>query len=216
MEIATLQAEAREANGTRAARRLRKTGKLPAVVYGHKQTPVSVAVNAHDLELLLEHGAHILKLNVGGKDEHVLIKAVQFDHLGETPVHADFTLVNLSERIEISVPLEFVGTPAGVEEGGVPDYPEVDIQIECTATTIPSSIRVNIAKLGIGDSLQASDVKLPEGVTLAMPEETVICAVHAQTIEEEPEEEAVEGEEAEEPEIIGRKDKEEEEGESQE
>ena len=90
MEIATLQAERRQAGGTRAAQRLRRTGKLPGVIYGHHEDPETVAVNAHDLNVLLEHGAHVVQLDVDGSKTQVLIKDVQLDHLGASLVHVDF------------------------------------------------------------------------------------------------------------------------------
>src|SRR5262245_38652108 len=109
MQIAQLPAEKREAHGTKAARRLRKDGKLPAIVYGHGQPPEPVVVPIRELRNLVEHGAHLVELRVNGTAEQCLIKDVQFDHLGITPVHADFTRVDLNERVKVRVPFEFKG-----------------------------------------------------------------------------------------------------------
>jgi large subunit ribosomal protein L25 len=210
MEIARLEAEPREGRGTRAARRLRRQGKLPGVVYGHGETPENVAVVVHDLETLLEHGSHVLELKVNGTTKRVLIKAVQFDHLGLKPIHVDFMRVDLTERVHVSVPLDFRGTPIGTHEGGLLEHELVDVEIDCVVTEIPEAIRVNVTDMGVGDVLHVRDLPLPSGVKAITAAETIVCSVRAKKVSVEVEAaEAVE-EEAEEPEIIGRKEKEEE------
>ena len=207
MEIAQLKAETRQGVGSAVARRLRKAGKLPAVLYGHGQRPENLVVSTHDVQNLLEHKTHVLELLVGSGRQQVLIKDVQFDHLGLRPIHVDFARVSLTERVEVSVPLDYRGTPVGVTEGGLFDAAVVDIEIECLVTEIPESIRVNVADLKIGDLLHVKDLVLPEGVKAVTPGETIICSVRAKAAEEE----VVAAAEAEqgpaEPEIIGRKEK---------
>jgi large subunit ribosomal protein L25 len=212
MEIAILEVEERQAAGTRAARRLRRTGKLPAVIYGHGEAPETVAVPVRELANLLEHGAHLVELRVNGAPRQVLIKDVQFDYLGIEPVHVDFTRVDLHERVTVSVPLEFRGTPAGVNEGGLFDMNQVDIEIECLVSEIPDSIRVNVAHLRIGDMLHVRDLTLPPNVSAVTSPETVVFSVRAKVTAEAAELEETEAQ----PEIIGRKEKEEEEAESKE
>lgn len=210
MEISGLQAERRDASGTRSARRLRREGKLPAVIYGHGQEPQNVAISAHDFGGLLDGGAHVLELQMGGGKQQVLIKDVQYDYLGSNPVHVDFTLVDLTEKVQVSVPLEFKGTPVGTHEGGVLDHSMVDLEVECLVTDIPESIRVNTSDMKLGDSMHVHELELPAGLTAVSPAESIICSVRAKTVaaevqaEEEGEEGAEEG-----PEIIGRKEKEE-------
>jgi large subunit ribosomal protein L25 len=210
MDIAILEAEGREAAGTRAARRLRRTGKLPAIIYGHGEAPETVAVPVRELANLVEHGTHLVELRVNGTPRQVLIKEVQFDHLGIEPVHVDFARVDLHERVTVSVPLEFRGTPAGVNEGGLFDPSQVDLEIECLVTEIPDSIRVNVADLQVGDMLHVRELPLPPNVTAVTSPETIVCSVRAKLTAEAAE--AAEMEEAEaQPEIIGRKEKEEDE-----
>lgn len=211
MQIATLQAETREAKGSRAAERLRRKGKLPCVIYGHGQTPENVAVDGHDFGNLLGQGAHVVELTIGSEKRQVLIRDVQFNHMGDEPIHADFTLVDLTERVHLSVPIEFRGTPVGTHEGGVLDHSLVDLEVECLVTEIPNSIRVHVAEMKLGDTMHARDVELPENVSLVTAGEAIVCSVRAKTaaaavVEEEAEIE--EGAEAG-PEIIGRKEKEE-------
>ena len=217
MDIATLQAQEREAKGTRAARRLRREGKVPGIIYGQGQTPENVAIDAHDVLSLLERGTHLLELAVGKKKRQVLIRDVQFDHLGIAPVHVDFTLVDLTDRVHVSVPLEFRGTPVGTHEGGVLDQSMVDIEIECVVTQIPESVRVNVADMKMGDMLHVRDLELPEGVKAMSSPEAIVCSVRAATAAAEVEAAEVVGEEGApaEPEIIGRKEKESEEEEAE-
>jgi large subunit ribosomal protein L25 len=212
MKIAKLQAETREARGTRAAQRLRRQGRLPGVIYGHGQTPESVAVPAHDFSNLLEHGAHVVELDLKSGKRQVLIKDVQFDHLGAEPIHVDFALVDLTEQVHVSVPLEFRGTPVGTHEGGVLDHGLVDVEVACLVTEIPASIRVNVADMKLGELLHVRDLELPENITTVTPPEAIVCSVRARTAAAEVAEEEAEEEAPEQPEIIGRKEKEEETG----
>jgi large subunit ribosomal protein L25 len=216
MDIAQLKVEMREGRGSAESRRIRKAGKLPAILYGHGQEPETLTVGLRDLKNLLEHKTHVLELVTSAGKQQALIKDVQFDYLGSTPVHVDFARVSLTERVKVSVPLDFRGTPAGVTEGGIFDSSRVDLEVECLVTEIPESIRVMVADLKIGDFLHVKDMVVPEGVKVMAPADTIICTVRAKA-EEEAVVAAVEGEAgAAEPEIIGRKEKaaEEEEAES--
>lgn len=204
MEIAKLEATSRKVGGSREARRLRKQGKLPGILYGHKQDPESVAVNCHELEVLLEHGAHLIELNMGGQLQPALIKDVQFSFLGTDPVHVDFVRVARDERVTVSVHLEFKGTPVGVQEGGVLEHDMMDLEVECLATEIPDSIRVNVGALLIGSSLHVRDLELPANVVAVSSPDALVCSVRAKEAEVEVAPVA-EGEAAAEPEILTRR-----------
>jgi large subunit ribosomal protein L25 len=208
MEIAKLQAQTREVGGTRAARRLRSQGKLPGIIYGHGETPESVAVSVEEFSYLLEHGKHVLELDLGGASRQVLIKDVQYDHLGDAPIHVDFARVDLTERVTVAVPLEFRGIPVGTHEGGVLDHSMVDLEVECLVTEIPDSIRVNVVDLKVGDFVHVRDVELPANMKAVSPADAIVCSVRAKTAAAVIEEEEVEEEAPEQPEIIGRKEKE--------
>jgi len=204
MEIKKLEAKPRQAAGSREARRQRKQGLLPGIVYGHKEKPEPVLVSMHEIELLLEHGAHLVELQLGSKAQPALIKDVQFAYLGTEPVHVDFVRVARDERVKVSVPLDFKGTPVGVNEGGVLEHDMVDIEIECLATEIPDSIRVNIAELKLGQAIHVRELTLPVNVTAVSSPESIVCAVRAKAAEVEATP-AAEGEAAAEPEIITRR-----------
>ena len=209
MEIAKLQAELRQPHGTREARRLRRGGKLPGVIYGHGKPPVHVLLNTRELTGVVERKAHLVELQAEGAVHQALIKEVQWDHIGITPIHVDFSRVDLNERVKVSVPLEFRGTPVGVQAGGLLDHDRVDIEVECLVTEIPASIRVNVAGLNVGDSVKVRDIELPANVRAITSADAIVASVRVKAEEEEitaaPAEEA-----ATQPEIIGRKEKEEE------
>lgn len=210
MEITKIEAKPRQSAGSREARRLRKQGMLPAIVYGHKEDPETVTVSRHEVDLLLEHGTHLIELDMGGRLQPALIKDVQFAFLGTEPVHVDFMRVGRDERVTVSIPLEFKGTPVGVNEGGVVEHDMVDIEVECLAMEIPASIRVNIGDLRLGQALHVKDLVLPTNVTAATSPEAIVCTVRAKKAEVEA---APAGEgEAAEPEILTRRKEEESQG----
>lgn len=211
MQFTKVRAEKREARGSRAAQRLRRAGKLPAVIYGHGETPENVALSSHDLAGLLQHGQHLVELDLDGRPRQVLIKDVQFDHMASTPVHVDFVRVDMNERVTVTVPLEFKGTPVGTNEGGLFETSLADLEVECAVTDIPESIRVSVADLKLGDALHVRDLQLPPNMTAATPAETIVCVVRAKAAEAEAAG-AEEGAEQQ-PEIISRREKEEGEGE---
>ena len=200
-KTATVVAEARKQLGSRANKRLRDAGKLPGVIYGHKEAVVPVTLPKKEVVAHLHHGAHVFALQLDGKAENVLVKEVQYDHLGIEVIHVDFARVSLDEKVEVTVPLELKGTPKGEEDGGVLQQIVSDIEIECLVTEIPDAIRHNVTEMKLDDVLHLKDIKLPNGVR-ALQDEDLIIATCAEIKEAEPTE-AVEGDSAE-PEVIGK------------
>lgn len=211
-ESVTLTAQSRSTSGTHEARRMRKNGLIPAVVYGHKEATIAVTVNRDDLYKIVRHGVRVVDLLADGKTEKALIRDVQWDHLGLDILHVDFARVAADERIKIEVRIELRGTAPGVTAGGVLDQPIHSLVVECLAIAVPESIRVPIAELLIGQAIHVKDLKLPEGVTTAVDPDAIVVQVAAPKVEEEVATVAPVAEQAE-PEVIGRKEKAEEEGE---
>lgn len=198
----------RKEKGSRAAKRLRATGHVPAIIYGHKEEVIQLAVPALDLQNLLRHGAHgLLELNVNGKVESAVIKEMQWDVLGLEILHVDFARVSQDERVSIEIPIVVKGTAPGVSEGGVLDQPLHSIEIECPANNIQESVVVNINHLHLGESIFVKDLKFLEGVTTTADPDQIV--IHVVTASEEEEEEGAGGEQAE-PELIRREKAEEE------
>lgn len=211
MEIATIQGESRKPEGRHANDRLRKRGLLPAIVYGHGKAPEMVALSRHDLELALQHQAHVINVAIDSKSEQYLIKDVQYDYLQKTPIHVDLMRVDPNERVTVKVPVVTVGTPKGVEHGGTLVHVATDLSVECPLPKIPEELRVHVEHLGLNDSLKVGDITLPEDVSAVDGPEEIIAVVHPPRgpVDEEEAEEG--GEDSAEPEVIGKGPQEEEE-----
>ena len=197
-----LKAEKRKGLGSKNADKLRKEGKLPVIVYGHKQEPVAITVDLHDFTEAMHHGHRLLDVEIDGKSEKLLIKDLQYDYLGKKIIHADMVRVDLTERVKVTVPLEFKGTAAGLHEGGLLDEHLTHLEIECTVTQLPDVIVVSVKDLNIGDNLHAGDIELASGIKLITDPEVLIVACHLPVVREEVETEEVGEEQAAEPEVI--------------
>jgi large subunit ribosomal protein L25 len=202
-ESVELVAENREGRGSRTARRLRKAGRVPAVLYGHKERTVSVSLSGDALEKAIRHGVRVVDLRADGKVEKALIRDVQWDHLGKVLLHVDFTRVAADERIVVTVALEIRGIAPGIAAGGVLDQPMHNLSVECLAISVPDSIRVNVSELQLGAAIHVRELVLPPGVTAMADPDAVV--VHVTTKALEPEAAApAEAPESAEPEVIGR------------
>jgi large subunit ribosomal protein L25 len=198
-----LVTEKRDTRGTRTARRLRQQGKVPAVVYGHKEATVSVSVAADALLSAVRHGARVVDLQSGAGLQKAQIAELQWDHLGLEVLHVDFRRVAADERIHVTVPVELKGIAPGVTAGGILDQPIHTLAIECLAVSVPDSVRVNINELQLDGALHVRDLHLPPDVkALADPDAIV---VHIRAPQVEPEAAAALAAEQAEPEVIGRK-----------
>jgi large subunit ribosomal protein L25 len=211
METRTLKAESRPVVGTRAARALRATGQVPVVIYGHGEPPESVSLTLHEVELALAHGARTLQVKLGRQAKQYLIKEVQYDYLGQTPIHMDLTRVDLDERVKVRVGIELRGVPKGVSEGGVLDQHMADLEVDCMVTDIPETLHPFVVDLGLDESLLVKDLELPSGVVALADPDDRVATVRA--LLEAPEPEAVEeveetAAETAQPEVIGRAKKE--------
>ena len=196
-----MTAQSRPELGSRANKRLRDRGLVPGVVYGHKEAVVPVTLPKKELVGHLNHGAHVFDLALDGRSEKVLVKEVQYDHLGIEVIHVDFARVSLDEKVEVTVPLELKGTPKGEAEGGVLQQIVNELHVECLVTDIPSVIVHNVSEMKLDDVLHIKELKLPPGVKALQDEDLVVAQL--KTIEEEAAAPSEEG--AAEPEIIGRK-----------
>lgn len=177
MEIHDITMEPRKTAGSRAAARLRRKGKLPAILYGHGETPMPVALDRHEVEIQLSHGAHLINLNMEGKMQACLIKDVQFNHLGSEPIHVDLARVDLSELVKVFVPIELRGSAKGTHEGGVLMHEMADVEIECRVSDIPEKLRVDVSHLELDQVMYVKDLPLPEGMTAVTDPESVVALV---------------------------------------
>jgi len=200
-----LKAEFRKQTGSKAAVRVRQQGQIPAIVYGHKREPVAISVNAHDFVEGLHHGHRLMDMQIDNKPQKVIVKDLQYDHLGKDIIHADLMRVSVTEMVTVTIPVELKGTAKGAEGGGIIQEHTDRLEVECKVTDLPESIVVSVKDIDVGDSLHARDVKLPDGVKLASDTDILIltCSlVAASKSTEELEEEAPAA-----PEVIGEAEK---------
>ena len=201
VQSAQVSAKSRKELGSRANRRLREAGMLPGVIYGHKEAIIPVTLGKKEVVDHLSRGAHLFDLSLDGKNEKVLVKEVQYDHLGMEVIHVDFARVSLDEKVKVTVPVELKGNPKGEADGGVLQQIIKELEVECLVTEIPDAIRHNITDMALNDVVHISDLKLPPGVKVLQDADLLVA-----TVKEIIEEAATTTEEgAAEPEVIGRK-----------
>ena len=200
MEEVTLVAEIGRPTGSRSSNRLRREGKVPAIVYGHGSDPLSVAVNARELRAALstEAGSNaLIYLPVDG-DKHVtLARELQRHPVRHTVTHVDFVLVNLDEDVQVDVPIHLEGDAEEVHrENGTIEQVLFNLPVSCKPTNIPSGLTYDVSGMVVGDTIKVSDLALPAGVVTELdPEEPVATAqVTRATIEAEEEALAIEAE----------------------
>ena len=190
-----ITAEARNEFGKGAARRSRREGLVPAVLYGHGTETRHLSLPGHDLMLALKTPNVLLRLEgLRNGSEIALPKAVQRDPVRNIIEHVDLILVRSGEKVTVEVPVRVTGEIAPGD--GMLNQQLVQIPLEADATNIPQGIDVDVDGMDVGQAIHASDLKLPAGVSLQVEPDTLVLAVIAKTIEEQPEEEAGEVPEA--------------------
>ena len=161
-----LKASNREMTGSRYCQRIRAKGQLPAVVYGHKQEPVSIVLDFKEALSHINKGEKVFRLGFEGAKEAdgqvVLLKELQFDYLGTNVVHADFARVDLNERIRTRVAIHLIGEAKGLKTAGaILMHPTNEVVLECVVTELPEFIELNIADLDVDQQINASQLTLP-------------------------------------------------------
>jgi large subunit ribosomal protein L25 len=214
-----LKTKNRTASGKGGARKLRQDRRVPGVIYGKGVDPIPVEID--EREFLRSVSGHavsnlIIDLGVEGTTEPVkaLIREIQTDPLSGAVVHVDLNRISMTEKIEVEVPLEVTGIPAGVkDEGGVLQHPVRALLVKCLVINIPEIIAVDASGLHIGDAIHVRDLDVPGVEIMENPDRTVVSVLAPTVIKEDVVEEAAEGEEgAAEPELVGKKKEDSEEG----
>src|SRR5262245_42105028 len=189
-DVHSLTAELRERAGKGAARATRRSGRVPAVVYGAKSTPTLISLEPRELDRELHKAGYyttLFDLKVNGTTERVLPRDVHFDPVSDRPIHVDFMRVTDKTRVRVHVPVNFKneGLSPGIKRGGVLNIVRHDIDVYCQAGEIPHAIIVDVEGLEIGDSVHISMVKLPAGVRPAITERDFTIATIAPPTEAE-------------------------------
>lgn len=184
MSAEKITAELRNEFGKGAARRIRRENKIPAVIYGHGNDTLHVTVPGHDTMMALKHGGSnaLLELDIEGKGQLVLSKAVQVDPIRRVIEHIDFVAVRSGEKVTVDVPVHLVGE---ADRDSLVVTDNTTIQVETEATHIPEQIEVSIEGLKAGTQILAGSITLPQGTTLVSDPELLIVNVTGAPTEEE-------------------------------
>jgi large subunit ribosomal protein L25 len=211
----TVTVRLREQTGKNANRRLRAAGEIPAVVYGGSADSAAIRVDGKMVQSLIREGGEnavfLLQLEGTERTRHTMIRDLQWNPLTGALVHIDFQRVKMDQEVQVSVPVEVVGTPEGVRnEGGLLEFITREVGVVCLPGDIPVSIELDVSPLHIGQHVEAGELVLPDAVTLTEEENKVIVSVAAARVVEEEVEEPEEGELLEaltdEPERVGDED----------
>lgn len=194
MSEVKLAAEIRSEFGKGAARRVRRENKVPGVLYGHGSDPIHITLPGHELLLALRTSNVLLAVDIDGKTELAIPKAVQRDAIKGFLEHVDLLIVKRGEKVNVEIPVHTEGELA--PGAYLVEHVLNALPVEAEATHIPESVTVSIAGLAAGDSILAKDVPLPSGTTLAVEDDTVVLQVLAAQAEEPSAEGEGEGEEA--------------------
>lgn len=191
METLEIQVEARDKQRKRDARRLLRSGKIPAILYGPKTAAVGLALDKKEFSRRVAglQGSHLVRLKSGAAElaeKVALVKEMQFHPISGDVIHADFYEVDLTAKIQVHVPLHFVGKAVGIARGGILQPIVREIEVECLPLDIPEFFNVDVTALDIGDSVHIEDLQMPEGVTSMAEENLALVAVVPPTVEAAP------------------------------
>jgi large subunit ribosomal protein L25 len=196
--IETIEVKTRDAVGTSRVRKLRSTGLVPAVLYGHGESNVNLAIAKDAVNNVVRHGTKMLALT-GAVQDTALLREVQWDAFGVEILHVDLARVSRDEAVEVTLPVELHGEAPGLGEGGQLKFTTHELTIRCPAGSIPEHLVVSVSSLHLGQSIHANEVQLPEGASMVTPSTVVVVQIAQPTAA---------GEElagaASEPEVIGR------------
>ncbi|NLT71316.1 MAG: 50S ribosomal protein L25 [Verrucomicrobiaceae bacterium] len=179
----TLQAEKRDVKGTTASKRLRRTGVVPAVIYGSKQREYMIQLNSKAFfDLARKQSSHnfLVNLEIEGANEKTklaIVQDIQRDPLNGALIHVDFRAVSETDTIHAAVPIELRGEPVGVKTGGLLEQLVHEIEVSCNPSNLPDSIVNDVESLAIGQSLKVADLNLPEGVSVKLDGEVLVALV---------------------------------------
>lgn len=203
----TLHVERRDRVGSRYAKRERAIGKLPAVLYGHGQDPLSLTLNAKEAIRLFEQGERVFNIDLSGEgSQAVLLKDIQFDYLGTNVIHVDLARVDMTEEIDAHVAIKFVGEAPGLKRAGaIFTHPMASLHIRCTVADLPDHVDVSVTELELGGVIHAGDVKLPAGIKLVGDEDAIVAQISEAGAEEATGEATEVAAGAAEPEVITKK-----------
>lgn len=209
MSVIQLNGTLRGDLGKGGSRKARAAGRIPGVIYGHGETPVTVSIDGREFSTAMrahKGGNAIVNLKIDGGDHTALVRDAQIDPLSRAVLHLDFQRISLTETVEVEVVVHPVGVAIGVKDGGgILELITRQLEVRCLPTAIPAAIDVDVTALAVGQSLHVSDIKV-EGLTILTPGDTTVITVVPPTVEEAAPADGVAPTTAE-PEVVGAKGK---------
>ncbi|MCK4766867.1 MAG: 50S ribosomal protein L25/general stress protein Ctc [Desulfobacula sp.] len=191
MELIELNAKLRDTRGKGAARKLRRSDAIPAIVYGAKTDPVMLSIKTINfIQIIRKHGSTGLFFNLkiegdSGKEKTVMLKDMQMDTFGLNYLHIDLHEIDMDKKVTISIPVETIGESPGVKEGGLLQIIRRELDVVCKPVDTPTNIQIDIAGLDVGDSVHVEDIDLDENVEIPHEVNFTIITIVAPTVEEE-------------------------------
>jgi len=189
MATANLEAKARSYRGKGVARKLRQSGQVPAIIYGHSRQPQSLSIDTRELERLLERVAAastVIELAIEGRTARTLIREIQRHPVKRSIIHVDFQELVAGEKVTVSIPLVFIGSAEGVRGGGILDQVMHALEIRVDPSNIPNHVDVDVTPLQIGHSIHVRELSIPAGVEVLDEEDATVCTVSAPRASETP------------------------------
>ena len=189
MATANLDAKARTDRGKGVARKLRQSGQIPAIIYGHSRAPQSLSIDTRELERLLDRVAAastVIELAIDGRTARTLIREIQRHPVKRSIIHVDFQELVAGEKVTVSIPLVFTGSAEGVRGGGILDQVMHELEIRVDPANIPNHVDVDVTPLQIGHSIHVRDLNIPSGVEVLDDEDATVCTVSAPRASETP------------------------------
>ncbi len=175
MEVTKIDVAPRSERGSAQVARLREAGRVPAILYGGGGDSLSLSVDERELMGRIRNHHRVFRLAMDGKEQAIFLKEVQWDCLTDRPLHADFQRIDLNKPIDIDVELTYLGHPVGAGKGGRLIRDMNALPIACLPASMPETIEIKVSELDLAEKILASEVELPSGVTLRVPDDAVVC-----------------------------------------
>jgi large subunit ribosomal protein L25 len=178
--IESIEVKKRDVKGTRAMIKIRESGSIPAILYGHGEENVCLTVSLNTINQLIKHGTKLVTMT-GDVNDTALLRAVQWGSMGDYIIHVDFARVSQSETVDVTVPIHLHGeAPGAMSSAGQLRFATHEITVRCPASKIPEFITCEIGGLQLGQSIHVSELKLPEGAVAVTPGSFVIVQIVTQ------------------------------------
>ncbi|MFZ5980805.1 MAG: 50S ribosomal protein L25/general stress protein Ctc [Candidatus Zixiibacteriota bacterium] len=177
MKEISLTADLRTETGKGSARRIRRDGKIPGIIYGPETNPLNIVVDEKVFRnaMKMSTSSSIFNLDVAGEKNKVVVRDLQRDPVTSRVIHIDFHAISMNRPIHISIPIKFIGTPRGVKtDGGIMTVPLRELEISCLPVNIPEDVKVDVSDLGIGDAIHVSDLQIENAEILSEKRRTVV------------------------------------------